>query len=43
MPKTLKTTAFPGPTARSQVQGGGLLPPRLDDGLKTRSSEVFGL
>ena len=41
MTKTLKTTAFPGPTARSQAQGGGLLPPWTYDGLKTRSSEVL--
>lgn len=43
MPKTLKTTRFLGPTARRMVQGGGLLPPQPDGGLKTRSSEVFGL
>ena len=40
MTKTLKTRPLAGSRRDCKGQGGGLLPPWIYDGLKTRSSEV---
>lgn len=42
MPKTLKITHLAGSRRDSRGRGGGLLPPKRYEGLKTPANEVSG-